>query len=1457
MLVADRHVSRRSGRPGHTRAALSLVSVLAMVLSGLALVAAGAPAQAAATPGHSQIVSPTPASFTPGVDNGQVNGIAQVGSTMVIGGTFSSVTPQTGGSTPRSRAASFDASTGALRAFNPQLNGDVNDVLAGPTSDTVYLAGSFTQLNGAAASHLVLVNVNTGAPVAGFRAPPTNGAINTLAKAGNRLLLGGNFTLANNVVHNGLASVNPTTGAIDAYMDVNVAGHHNDTGSGAQGAIGVRSMDATADGAKLVAVGNFKTVDGQARDQLVVIRLDPSDAYVDPTWRTRRYEPYCFSFAFDTYMRGVSVSPDGTYFVVSATGGHNANTLCDTSSRFDLGVTGDAIQPVWSDDAGGDTMWSAEVTEQAVYVGGHARWMNNSDGSDFAGQGAVPRPGLAALDVESGLPVAWNPGRLPRGAAVFAILATPSGVWIGSDTDYIGNYRYRRPKLAYFPLAGGYQQASDATPGLPGTVYQGGPRVAASGNVLYRVNAGGGEVDAVDSGPVWTADDGADSPYRNSGTNAAGYTGSVTTDATVPASTPNAVYNSERWSPSDNPRMSWAFPAPDGAPLQVRLYFANRCTCTSAAGQRKFDVSIDGTLQLDDFDIVQNVGDQVGTMRAFDLTSDGTVNIDFGHVVENPLVNAIEIVRTDQAPPPAASNGLSSINFSGTTATGPTAVDDRGVPWSQIRGAFMLGDTLFYAQTDGYFYKRTFTRTTTGSPVQIDPYNDPLWNDAQNGVGGTERGAVPNLYGQISSITGLFYSGDRIYYTRSGDSNLYWRWFNVDSGIIGSQTFTANGGQSWSDTGGLFKSGNTVYVVSRTTGFLSKVAFADGSPTGSPTPVDATRDWRAKVLFIGPGSPPPNQAPSAAFTASCSERTCDVNANGSSDPDGSIASYAWTFGDGGTDTGATASHTYLADDTYSITLTVTDNQGATDSTSRSVTVAATPPPASNVSYVGENMTSRNSTSPSVNVPGAVQAGDQLVLVGSYGLGNAAPGTPPGWTQVATRSNTAMESFVWTRRATAGDAGTTVTTPLSRLTKSALTLTAYRGVASSGAIADIASSADSSTASHTSPTVTAPGGAWVVQVWTDKSSGTTTWTAPSGVTVRGSVFGSNTGRMSALLADSGGPVASGTYGGQEAQTDAASGRAVAWTIALKPGTPGGPANQPPTASFTAGCTGGTCDVNAGASSDPDGSITEYDWTFGDGGTGSGPTTSHNYVASGSYTITLTVTDNSGATGSTTRAVNVTTPPPPPPPASNVSFVGENQNAVNSMNPGVTVPASVQAGDQLVLIGSYGVGGSSPVTPSGWTMVDTRAAQGLDGFVWTRRATAGDAGSTVSTQLTALKKSSLTLTAYRGVAATGSIAAIASSTDGGETQHTSPTVTAPDGAWVIQVWTDKSSTTTSWTAPGGVTVRDTAYGAGGGRVSALLTDSDGPVAAGTVGGQTAQTDAPSGRAIAWTIALTAAP
>jgi subtilisin family serine protease len=93
-------------------------------------------------------------------------------------------------------------------------------------------------------------------------------------------------------------------------------------------------------------------------------------------------------------------------------------------------------------------------------------------------------------------------------------------------------------------------------------------------------------------------------------------------------------------------------------------------------------------------------------------------------------------------------------------------------------------------------------------------------------------------------------------------------------------------------------------------------------------------------------------------------------------------------------------------------------------------------------------------------------------------------------------------------------------------------------------------------------------------------------------------------------------------------------------ALVPGNGGGGGtNNPPTASFSTYCTNLVCDFNGGSSSDTDGTISDYEWNFGDGSTGNGVTVNHTYAADGTYTVTLTVTDDDGATGNSSQNVAV--------------------------------------------------------------------------------------------------------------------------------------------------------------------------------------------------------------------------
>jgi hypothetical protein len=666
-----------------------------VVTAGL-LALAAAPAGAVTGFPQPTLVSAVPTGATPNVNNGTVLALAQVGSRVIVGGSFTSVSPPgvTGGkqALTRTYVFAFDPTTGQVDpGFAPVLDGMVEGLTPGPSPDTVYVAGYFGTVNHVADKGIALLSTVTGAPVAGFAPNVAGGAVWSVVPSGGHLLLGGTFTKIGGVAHSGIGSINPTTGAVDPYLSIQLTGHHNYTGgTGSNAAVGARRMDLGAGGTRLVVVGNFKNADGALHDQIVLVDLGAGSAVVDPGWNTAAFSATCASSAYDTYVRDVAFSPDGTYFVVATTGGggpsakntDGTRSSCDSASRYEANGSGTDVRPTWIDYTGNDSFESVTTTGTAVYVGGHQRWINNANASDSAGTGAVPRPGLAALDPASGIPLSWNPGRNPRGAGAYALLATSTALYVGSDTTYIGNKTYYRGRLAGFALAGGETLPSTATGTIPGTVYEAGP-------------------------------------------------------GQHPATTLSA---------------------------------------------RTFD------------------GSHAGALTTVDSTTD----------------------------------------------------------WSQVRGAFVVGPWLYYGWSDGQLYRRTFDGSTLGPASLVDPYDDPYWDNVQTGSGQSYQGLAPSLYGnEMQGVTGMFYSAGRLWYSRSGQKRLFWRWFSPESGIVGSTETTGGGTVSFSSVQGMFLSGSTLYYVAASNGALHAVDFAGGAPsTGtdhvvSGPPVDGT-DWRAQGLFLVP-----------------------------------------------------------------------------------------------------------------------------------------------------------------------------------------------------------------------------------------------------------------------------------------------------------------------------------------------------------------------------------------------------------------------------------------------------------------------------------------------------------------------------------------------------------------------------------------------------------------------------
>ena len=335
-----------------------------------------------------------------------------------------------------------------------------------------------------------------------------------------------------------------------------------------------------------------------------------------------------------------------------------------------------------------------------------------------------------------------------------------------------------------------------------------------------------------------------------------------------------------------------------------------------------------------------------------------------------------------------------------------------------------------------------------------------------------------------------------------------------------------------------------------------------------------------------------NQSPTAAFTSSCTNLTCTFT-NGSSDPDGSIASNSWNFGDGTTSTVASPSHSYAAGGTYTVTLTVTDNQNATGSVSHSVTVTApNQAPTANFTF-SCNALSCNFTSTSSDPDGSIAS-----YSWTFGDGGTSTAQNPS------HSYAAGGNYTVTLRVTDNQGAQ------SALTSKTVTVTAPNQAPT----ANFTFSCNALGCSFTS-TSSDPDGSIASYSWTFGDGGTSTAQNPSHSYATGGNY-----TVTLRVTDN--------QGAQSAPTS----KTVTVTAP----------NQPPVAAFSSSCSGDACNFT-NTSSDPDGSIASNSWNFGDGQTSITASPSHTYTASGTYTVQLTVTDNQGATNSVSHTVTVNRPP----------------------------------------------------------------------------------------------------------------------------------------------------------------------------------------------------------------------
>lgn len=227
-----------------------------------------------------------------------------------------------------------------------------------------------------------------------------------------------------------------------------------------------------------------------------------------------------------------------------------------------------------------------------------------------------------------------------------------------------------------------------------------------------------------------------------------------------------------------------------------------------------------------------------------------------------------------------------------------------------------------------------------------------------------------------------------------------------------------------------------------------------------------------------------------------------------------------------------------------------------------------------MTYVGGALNHNNSTNTTVTVPIGSAAGQVAILDVGWNSSLAAfvslGGTVTGWTQIGTeQTDASVTKRVYRKVLVGGDPGGTVTLNLDTLVKNHISVEVYSGIDTTNPIDTFGFSTEAGTsASHVGPTITtASNGCTIYTSVTDKNGALTTFTPPTGFTLRDSGFETSVA-VSSATADKVQPSA-GAITPDHWVADTATDKAIVSAIALKAAVGGG--STPPTATATSATT----------------------------------------------------------------------------------------------------------------------------------------------------------------------------------------------------------------------------------------------------------------------------------------------